>query len=154
MYLSPAINALIEGPWGSIGDLNAQEWEDRCYGLRNDLDNFTDGSFIITATDKLHSKKECYLKRLKPRDDEIWEIRCCEPLPQLRVFGRFAQKDVFVGLTWALRPELLDHLTFEGTQAWRRAMVECATEWRRLFPSYPALSGASIHDHVSNAFPV
>jgi hypothetical protein len=49
--------------------------------------HFVEGGFI---TDDL-------LKQLKPEKYEHWELRSRKPRPSLRVFGRFAKPDVFIG---------------------------------------------------------
>jgi hypothetical protein len=40
---------------------------------------------------------EDLMKQLKPEKYEHWELRSRKPRPSLRVFGRFAKPDVFVG---------------------------------------------------------
>lgn len=40
---------------------------------------------------------ESLIKQLRPPKYEHWEILCRKPRPSLRVFGRFAKPDVFVG---------------------------------------------------------
>ena len=144
LFVSESVNELLVGPWTDA------DWEIRCGRLRADFDSFTDGEFVVPVSFKKYGGS--LLKRLVPNRDEIWEIRSCDPLPQLRVFGRFAELDVFVALTWAARSDLGDHLTREGMEAWRRAAVQCGTDWRVLFPTYEPLSGVTNHDYLSNSF--
>jgi len=40
---------------------------------------------------------ENLIKQLKPPKYEHWELLCRKPRPSLRVFGRFAKPNVFVG---------------------------------------------------------
>lgn len=40
---------------------------------------------------------ENLIKQLQPPKFEHWEILCRKPKPSLRVFGRFAKPNVFVG---------------------------------------------------------
>jgi hypothetical protein len=46
------------------------------------------------------------LKQLEPPKYEHWELKSRRPRPSLRVFGRFALPDVFVGTHLARRDEL------------------------------------------------
>lgn len=46
------------------------------------------------------------LKQLEPFRYEHWELRSLQPRPSLRVFGRFAMPDVFVGTHVRERPRL------------------------------------------------
>src|SRR5437016_499064 len=120
MFVSTSIQSLIVGPWTD------QAWEDRCNELRADLDMFTDGHSVITVAQKPFERKTSYLKRLYPERDEVWEIRSVDPSPQLRVFGRFAQNDLFIALTWELRSDLKDNTSWEGRQAWNDSRTQCA----------------------------
>lgn len=142
MFISDEIRGLFDGPW------HIPEWEARCGSLRADLDRFIEGA-VIPVAEKPFKGKTSYLKRLVPDSDEVWEIRSRDPKPGIRVFGRFARKDVFVALTWAEREPLLG----PSSREWRIARVACKTEWRKLFPAYePISSGANFHDYLSNFF--
>lgn len=46
------------------------------------------------------------MKQLLPPKFEHWELRNRRPRPSMRVFGRFADKDVFIGTHVKLRKEL------------------------------------------------
>jgi hypothetical protein len=140
------IKDMILGPWDD------SDWEVRCNFLRADFDKFLTGSIIPVAAGTSGGRAS-YLKKLTPYRDEIWEIRSRDPDPSLRIFGRFADKDLFVALSWHKRPDLGG----PKTRPWRDAMVECGAEWRKLFPSYDALQGSNplnFNDYVTNNFPV
>ena len=49
---------------------------------------------------------ENLVKQLQPPKHEHWELRSRKPKPSLRVFGRFAKPDVFVGTHVMLRKAL------------------------------------------------
>jgi hypothetical protein len=51
-------------------------------------------------------KRTAYMARLERVSDGIVEIRSFDPSPSLRLFGGFAEQDVFVGLTWEWRRNL------------------------------------------------
>lgn len=140
MLISPAISDLVFGPWEN------PEHEYRCGRLRADLDMFIDGSVISVAQRPYKKPRRTYMSRLDKPHDEVWEIRSRDPKPGLRVFGRFAEKDVFIALTWAPR----DWLGPPWSNEWESTKRHCAAEWRQLFPTYNPLAGGSFHDYVSN----
>jgi hypothetical protein len=86
-----------------------------------------------------------YMRPLKKPAHAVFEIRSRRPRPSIRVFGRFAQKDVFVALSAALRAPLAG----EGSRPWRDEIVRCHSLWRQLFPTYDPLTGDSLHDLIS-----
>lgn len=146
IYVSSTIrDELFQGPWESVA------WEVRCADLRAQLDDFTNGDFPVAVARHPLSRKNSYLKRLKPQRDEAWEIRSWQE-PPLRLFGRFALKDIFIALNWARREELGDLATPEGKAAWKVAIAECGHHWNTLFPAYEPLTGDLSRDYVSNCF--
>jgi len=70
-----------------------------------DFDHFCLGGVITVGYGRNSS---CAMKQLDPRTDEIWEIRSRDPKPQIRVFGRFADTDVFVATHFCRREDLGD----------------------------------------------
>lgn len=140
VYISADVKALLNGPW--VND----DFEIRCGYLAADFDRFITGATIAVAA-TAHGSNAANLKRLHPPADEVWELRCRNPKPGIRVFGRFAAKDVLVALTWATRPDLGG----PQSKAWRDAKESCNAEWRKLFPAYPPFSGAHCDDYLSNA---
>jgi hypothetical protein len=114
---------------------------------RGELDRYTTGRRISLM---LRPKRgpTAFLKRLDPVNREVWEIRCCEPKPGVRVVGRFAEPNLFIGLCWEFRESL------RGTE-WDALCDRCLNEWQRLFPSRAAHNGRSVYDYVSrNVFPI
>lgn len=94
---------------------------------------------------------DTYLSRLSPAEDEVWEIRGRAPRPTIRVFGRFAERDCFVALGWRLRKELggADSIEF------RREVLNCRADWRRIFSAYDAFKRNTVDDYISEkALPV
>lgn len=143
---SVEISGLVLGPW------TEPDWEERCNYLRADFDRFITGQVIPVAAGIIGGRHS-FLKQLAPPRDEIWEIRSRDPDPSIRVFGRFAAKDVFIALTWSKRPDLGG----PESRAWRDACVECGTDWRNLFPAYDPVHGDTTRDfddYVTNYFPV
>jgi hypothetical protein len=53
-----------------------------------------------------HPVSDGLIKQLLPQKYEHWELRSRSPKPSMRVFGRFAAYDIFVGTHVRLRTEL------------------------------------------------
>lgn len=148
VLMSHEITQMVMGPWseGPMGD--------RCGRLRADLENFVTGATITVCWEPFEAK-DAQIGRLDRIEDEVWDFRCQEPSPGLRVFCRFAEKDVLVTLTcyprsvpvpWLHRLPLVD-----DKRRWRSAILECRSEWKKLFPAYEPISGNHIDDYFSNA---
>ncbi len=140
MFVSREIASLLDGPWQS------RDFEIRAGRLRADLDAFTEGRILAVATHPYKKPKWAYMAQIDPPADEVWDIRSRDPKPGLRVFGRFAEKDVFVALLWRRREDMGGRESKE----WRDSRESCKAEWRKLFLSYPAFSGDDNHDYLSN----
>ena len=124
MLLSAELNGVIFGQWPNVNE------RIRMAQLRRDLDRFVEGG-IITVAAKPYKAGAAYLSRLDRAADEVWEIRSRHPKPGIRVFGRFAELDTFVALTWSLRGRLGGPTSLE----WKDAIRECKAIWRQLFPT-------------------
>ena len=140
IYVTLALKNLLDGPW--VGD----EWEIRWSRAKQQLDDFMDGLprdriFVRSAPRK---KSACFMSLLDPENDEIWEIRCRDPKPGLRIFGSFIRQDVFVALTAAPH----ECLSSEGD--WDRAIQQYKQEWNKYFSS-AAFSGAYPNDYLTRA---
>jgi hypothetical protein len=121
----------LTGPW------DTPENEVKFMELRAYLDVYTEGRLITPG----------FLFQLSNRSEEVWEIKAPRPRPGLRVFGRFAEIDVFVALHYAER----DVLQGWQSRVWRDAKEICKSEWRKLFITWEPFGGNTIHDYVSNA---
>lgn len=137
MFVSEEIYKLLNGPWNNVA------WEERCGYLYADLDQFINGEIITVAERPFVKGKTAYIKQLYKRHEEVWEIRSRDPAPGIRVFGRFAEKDVFIALTWWNRNDLGG----PKSRAWRDAIVGCKTEWRNLFPAHNPITDGNINGY-------
>jgi len=146
MFANAEVNRLIVGPWAD----QAERY--RCGALWADFDRYVESRIISVCLDNPYRKpKTTFLARLDPGHDEVWEIRSRDPRPSIRVFGRFADRDVFVALDWGHRSQLGG----PGSNAFKLRIRRCKAEWRKLFPSYDPLTGSSVNEYISeNAFPV
>ena len=133
IFVAAEILSLLDGPWENL------ELEIRWKHVRADLERFVGGGIIVVGSNG-------YMKPLDPAEDEIWEIRCIDPDPSVRIFGSFAEKDVFVSLGYRYRQDL------EGKDSseWAEAVRACKAYWRQLFLTYPPHSGSDLHDYISD----
>jgi hypothetical protein len=149
VLMSEEINKMVSGPWpdGPMGS--------RCGFLRADLENVVTGDFITVCWEPFKGRNE-QIGRLDPVTDEVWDLRCQDPPPGLRVFCRFAEKNVLVALTcsprskpvpWLHRLPLLDRFSPE----WKRAIAESLCLWKELFPDCEPVSGTDINAYLSDA---
>lgn len=147
MVLSKEVMDLLTEPWPCAAAAR------RLPRLRADLESFVAGE-VISACLVPYKAKNAYMGRLDKPRDEVWDVRSRDPSPGLRILGRFAEQDVFVGLScwprsivlqYLSRPPLLDGASKE----WSDGIKECKAEWRRLFDPYPAHTGTEVHDYLS-----
>lgn len=110
MLLSSEIHSELTGPWADKGE------EVRWARIRADLDTFVAGGLISVARCTFKART-AYIAQLCPATDEIWETRHRDPRPGVRLFGRFAEKDVFVALKWHYRAKLKGKNSLEWTFA-------------------------------------
>jgi hypothetical protein len=126
----------LSGPWEDEAE------EVRMGRLWADLDHFSTGEQIIVGS---RFDDYCHMKPLDPASDEVWEYISRCPKPSLRVFGRFAEIDVFVATHKWARNELGAFRSRE----WKREIRRCKAEWTRIFPAHYPVVGVSANDYVS-----
>lgn len=142
MFVSEEINSVARPPFPSSkeGHRHAQ--------MRAYLDAWTEGRRLTVADDPYKKPKATNLARTDPPVDEVFDFRCIDPKPGIRVLGCFADFNLFVALTWNHR-ENLDH-----DKAWRDEIERCKAAWRRLFHPYPPFKGSNLNAYLSNFQPV
>lgn len=115
-------------------------WDGQRLGqFRGTLDAFTEDEYLAVAEDPHNKKPEAYFARVDPVELRIWDIRSLAPRPQIRCFGAWAKKDMFVALTWEYR----DDLDF-AAEACR-----CRKIWDRLFAPFVPFEGESLDEYLS-----
>jgi len=150
IFMTEDVARLLRGPWESPDlELSDSEWEYRCGFVRRQFDRFINGKRVGVALDPQSDAENCFFKRIHPIEDEVWEIRCRVPPPGVRVFGRFAETDIFVAMHWRLRKDM----GYWGDPSWDHAIEVCRGFWGTLFASTNPKSG-NTNDYVRNAFPV
>lgn len=153
LIVSKEIFDLLEGPWDD------EPWARRCGRLRATLEAYVKGQRIGICL-KPFKGMRAYMARLDKPEDEVWDIRAIDPNPGLRLFGRFADRDLFVALIWSPRSVEIPAsqrlpLGPRESAEWGNAILECKAEWRKLFPSYQPIHGDEIHEYFeNNVFPV
>jgi len=150
MIISDEIYQLLNGPWGDGA------WERRCGFLKGTLETFVRGQEIGVCL-KPYKAAKAYMGRLDEPEDEVWDIRSIDPNPGVRIFGRFAEIDVFVGLIWSPRSVKIPAsqrlpLGPRDSVEWKTAILECKSEWRKLFPSYQPIHGEEIYEYIRANF--
>lgn len=123
-----------------MGPFEDEATEYRMGRLRNDLDLFSLGRLIVVGRKRQNS----FFKQLDPPDHEVWEIRSRDPKPSLRVFGAFAEQDVFVSIIVEQRTRL----GVETSREFRDAIQRTKVAWRTLFLTYPRLSGDNWNAYI------
>lgn len=139
MYVSRSIEELLINSWDS------PQQELRWGYVLSDLCVFVRDPWVTVAADPRRAKA-AYMARLLPDGDEVWDVRCRDPHPGIRLLGRFAEKNVFIALTWE---ERLPLGRFESDE-WKAAINRCATEWNLHFWSDP-LRGNYPDDYLDGA---
>lgn len=141
IYMTPHVGAKVLGPWGT--KFEAGRW-----GIvRADLENFIFGE-LLTVPPEGEWEKTARLARLTSPPEEVWEIRCCDPKPGVRIFGRFATRNTFIALLWEYRETLGDR----KDPAWFAIMKQCVLYWSRLFPHHDPVSQGDYPDaYLSDA---
>jgi hypothetical protein len=84
-----------------------------------DFDDFVLGNPFDVALDLDH--KFCLMARLEHASEEVWEIRIYDTTPQIRFFGRFAGRNVFVVLIGPIGRA-------KATFNWIRIKRQCVAE--------------------------
>lgn len=84
--------------------------------LEASIGHFVEGGYV----------NDDLIKQLQPPKFEHWELRSRKPRPSLRVFGRFAKPDVFVGT----HVERRDALGGMWSTAFEHNKLVCEEHWR------------------------
>jgi hypothetical protein len=148
VLMSPEVKALIAGPW----DDNVMG--DRCARLLASLQRVVRGELLRVCLVPFKARS-AHIGRLDPIEDSVFDIRSSAK-PGLRVFCRFAEKDVLVALTCAPRSvkiSWLDRLPLgeRYSKEWKRGVFECKQKWFELFPVHEPLKGDKLNDYLSKA---
>ena len=128
-----------------------QAWGRRVGQLRGDLESFVRGQHIsLSMTPFQH--KTATMGLMAPTADGTWEVRCRDPAPGLRVFGKFPCADTFVALSWEPRSVSFGRKRPLGDRRsleYDIALIEANERWNAVLPDVPPLTGGTYRDYVS-----
>lgn len=108
------------------------------------LDGFTAGNRIVVSMDPHKKPDYCQLSKNAPQSSGIWEFRIRGKKPQVRIFGAFAECDVFIALSVRDRDEL------EGN--FPLAVAENSGTWSSIFREFDPIVGDEINEYLSGSF--
>lgn len=123
------------GPW------NTEDERARWQRVSADLDRFIEGRLVNSGFLKQLDRNK-HRPHLAARYEDVWEIKCIEPEPQIRIFGCFASPDCFVAMDWEYR------WIMDWFNQWLNMFRRRKAIWRQLFPTREPHRGQSIHDYV------
>jgi hypothetical protein len=103
--------------------------------LRADIANFVENGLMTWAS----------MKWLDPHKFEHWEIKSRRPRPSLRIFGRFAEPNVFVGTHIIERTKLGK----KWSQEWELEKLACEEGWKRALGNCPPFHGNNYEDYMT-----
>jgi hypothetical protein len=105
------------------------------------FDRFIAGKEIGFGMDP-RSHYGALVARNSPIEDGICDFRVMNPQPSVRVFGGFAEQDLFIAMTYQIRTRLPFNL------AVRRA----SQQWARLFPDHKPVTATTVDEYVGQPF--
>ena len=120
----------IEGGRSRTDALTIRRWAQ----LEADISYFIEGGYVTHDL----------LKQLEPLKYEHWVLRSRRPRPSLRVLGRFAKPDVFVGTHVVPRGRLKGKWSPE----WEHEKLVCEDHWRNAGLAEP-FRGARYEDYIT-----
>jgi hypothetical protein len=138
VFATLEVAEMVLGPWEDTRDGRRHK------SARGVLDHFTEGGFLTIAQDPFRKDSQAILARVDPVDREVWDFRCLDPNPGIRILGRFIGLDEFIALTWDYRENF--------DEFWATKIDECLDEWKRLFGDIQPHSGGDIGEYISFNF--
>ena len=141
MFISKEINSVANPPWAPNQDGGRQAQ------MRAWLDAFVEGRRISVSENPRKHPRKTFMARNTPLKEQVFDIRCIDPIPGIRVFGRFVELDTFVALIWDYRENL------NGADI-DEAVERCIREWRRLFPNSTIFAGNNLDAYLTNYYAV
>jgi hypothetical protein len=155
MYVSDEIFADVAGPFADDRD------GIRLAQFRQTLDAFLEGAEFSVAEDPYVKPSDAMIARVdvsrlplpyagsRPTDRwDLWDIRVIVPKPGIRALGGFVKLDTFVALTWNYRESL------DEPGQWDAEIKRCQETWEELFGAKEPFKGRSLHEYLTNFYPV
>jgi hypothetical protein len=129
LYVSPQIDQFLKSD-RSLAPETEADFDEIILGERFDVALQLDHQF-------------CRMARLVEPSEEVWEIRIYDTKPQIRFFGRFAGRNVFVALIGPVG-------RVKSTLNWNRLKRQSIAAWERMFTHPPVRNGDDINAYLSN----
>lgn len=137
------VQTMLCGPWNSSVE------EDRYLTAKATIDLFIDGEVMAVRVPPSKSAK-AQIALLDPNSALVWEFRT-RPSQRhrygVRVFGMFADKNLFVALSAVFKEDLLDKSEYP------KEMAFCRQRWMTLFQPYNPNLGAAPDAYLSDWIP-
>ena len=136
LYITPEIATVLQNTENAI--YNFRE-------LRNVIRSFLAGYFV-TVSLKGADKTKADFKRLAGLD-EIWALCSRKPKSeQYRILGRFADRDIFVGLALYHRVELGDRSNYHSIAK------KIGSDWDRILPNLTSVSSQEVKSYFGGVY--
>ena len=113
---------------------------------RSMLDSFQRGDRVTVGMDPHNKPGYCMLARTDPTKMCIWQFRILDPKPHVRIFGAFAEQDVFVALAYYAKPRL----NFLGS--YRKVTKNAREIWTTLFGDCEPCAGDNVDEYLSENY--
>jgi len=135
LFVTPTLGRLLDGGGVSLG---FPDWEaEKVVGLY-----LAGWLMMVSLSGRSRTGVEPDLERLEGLD-EVWGLCFRKPRPGWRVFGRFLQRDLFIGLF------AHDRVVLNGRPTYSTLAAAVAPEWRKVFGAIQPLRGNRIEDYLS-----
>ena len=150
MVMSQEVASFVLGPWSSA------DAEKRCARVRADLDAFVTGDVVSICLVPFEANDERFAL-LRQERFGVFDVRCYDPRPNIRILGGFAEQDWFVALT--LHPRSIPvpwiprvPLGCGRSAEWASAIHETKEAWRDLFGDISPRTGSTPDVFLTNYF--
>lgn len=138
LFATPAVSRFLNGET----DIARRALIKRAADTRAAVDRFVSGAEISVGMDPFEKAAHAELARNDPPGDGIWDFRIRDPKPHVRLFGGFAERDVFVALDYRNRETVI----FDD------AVVTMGLLWKDLFGERPPVTGDEINAYLSDKY--
>jgi hypothetical protein len=129
--MTPMLDGQIRSGLASGDQSVVYRWDK----LRADISHFVEGGLINWNL----------MRWLVPKKFEHWELRSVRPRPSLRVFGRFACPNVFVGTHVVARSLLKGKWAVE----WELEKLRCEDHWKAALGEFQPFSADLYEGYIT-----
>lgn len=152
LYLTEEVWSLLNS---RFEDKNAAV---KCEQIQADLQAFAAGELITYCLTPYGARDE-FMGLLDSPDDGVWDMRCRDPSPGVRIFGQFVDVDTFVAVTAVPRSQIVSWLPWlplldRYNPGWVSAQNRCKRVIGELFqiPNFAPVTGGEISAYLSSNY--